>query len=400
MLPSTCVVVPTYWTRPGGAQEPGAAVYDHPTPIDAQGTLEALLGSLSQLSPDFYLLVLVAVTSDDVAAAAETRVREMTARHPELQALVFGREQCECLYRSLDRQHLALARDFLGLRRYPLIRNLQLAVPLSLGSKAIVALDDDEIVVDPAFLDKAVTLLGTRENEKRVDGVSGHYLQPDGGILLQVDPAKRSSDNLFDRKAQVMNEATEMLEEHPGLLVETPFCFGGNMEFTEDLAASVGFDPGITRGEDIDYLINARMGSRSFFLRKDLTILHCPPEGGSYKDTTTSKLEQDVIRFLYERQKIDVSQENRALHPVTAEELKPYPGEFLGRDVEEDAVEALSSAGFAGNAKDFVTTVNAEMPARVDRYLSFREEWPRVTAAVRESASLRDALLKQMSGSR
>jgi hypothetical protein len=47
-----------------------------------------------------------------------------------------------------------------------------------------------------------------------------------------------------------------------------------------------------------------------------------------------------------------------------------------------------------------VTTVNAEMPARVDRYLSFREEWPRVTAAVRESASLRDALLKQMSGSR
>jgi hypothetical protein len=398
MLPSTCVVVPTYWTRPGGEQKPGDAVYDHPTPIDGQGTLEALLESLSLLSADFYLLILVAVTSDDVGAAAEVRVRDMTARHPDLQALVFGRQQCEALYRWLDHEHLASAKNFLALRRYPCIRNLQLAVPLCLGSKSIVALDDDEIVVDPAFLEKAVTPLSTRENDKRVDGLSGHYLQPNGGILLQVDWAKRSSRNLFDRKAAVMNEATEMLEALPGTLVETPFCFGGNMEFTEDLAASVGFDPGITRGEDIDYLINARMEGRSFFLRKDLTILHCPPAGGSYKDTTTSKLEQDVIRFLYERRKITVSQENKALHPVTADELRPYPGEFLSGDIEADAAEALTSAGFQGIAEDFVSKVNSEMPARVDRYLRFREEWPRAIAAVRESTTLGDVLLTKMNG--
>ena len=45
------ILIPTYWGRPTseGWQE-GDAVYDHPTPIDEQGTLERTLQSMKILN--------------------------------------------------------------------------------------------------------------------------------------------------------------------------------------------------------------------------------------------------------------------------------------------------------------------------------------------------------------
>jgi hypothetical protein len=398
MLPSTCVVVPTYWTRAGGAIQSGDAIYDHPTPVDSEGTLDALLKSLAPLKHEFYLLILVAVSSEEVADAAEERVRGIVSRYSRLQALVFGTRHLRLMHHWMGARGLESARSFLALKNYPTVRNLQLAVPLTLGSTSIVALDDDEIVTDEAFLSKATEPLGTTVDGVTVDGLSGHYLQDNGSILLHVDPEKASSPNIFDRKAAVMNAATDMLEGRPGNLVETPFCFGGNMEFTDDLASSVGFDPGITRGEDIDYLINARIEGRAFFLRKDLRILHCPPKGGSYKDVSRSKLEQDVIRFLYEREKLRVSQDHPDLHAVTAEELMPYPGEFLDQGVERQAEAALEAAGYTGDASAYVREVETGMSVRIDRYLRFRQEWPRATSALRDGGDLRDALSREVNG--
>jgi hypothetical protein len=257
----------------------------------------------------------------------------------------------------------------------------------------IVALDDDEIVTDPEFLRKATVSLGLELDGEVVHGLSGHYEQEDGSILLKADPGKSASRNIFDQKASIMNEATEMLEAQAGSIVKTPFCFGGNMEFTMDMARAVGFDPGITRGEDIDYLINARMEGMQFFLRKDLRILHCPPKGGSYKDTSTSKLEQDVIRFMYEQKKLQASQEHPALHPVTARDLMPYPGKFLEGDLQDDACEALSSAGYDGDCSDFIRSVRAGLDDRVSAYLQFRERWPVTMEALSESSDVRDQLM-------
>lgn len=398
MLPATCVVVPTYWTRAGGAAHPGDAVYDHPTPLDGEGTLGALLESLTLLGDDFYLLLLVAVTSDEVAGAAEQRVRDLAARYPSLRTLVFGAHQLRELHAALAERRLSGELEYLALRGYPTIRNLQLAVPLLLGAAAIVALDDDEIVTDPDFLRKAVGPLGTTVAGERVTGLSGHYLQENGSIMLAVDPSATRSTNLFDRKAAIMNAATEMLEREPGTIVRTPFCFGGNMEFSAELASAVGFDPGITRGEDIDYLINARLEGYSFFLRKDLRILHCPPKGGSYRDVSRSKLEQDVIRFLYERAKLEASQRKPELRPVTAEELMPYPGEFLSGEIDGQARDALEAAGFPGDAGEFVAGARADADRRLGRYLDFRTGWPRLTAALGDLPHVREALAGAVTG--
>jgi hypothetical protein len=398
MLPRTCIVVPTYWTREGGEPRHGDAVYDHPTALGGPDTLHALLESLTMLRGEFYVLLLVAVTANEVAERAEAQVREIAECYTGFPALVFGAAHLDAVHARLRETGLGDATSAVALTNYPNIRNLQLAVPLALGSREIIALDDDEVVVEPEFLHRATEPLGSRVDGVIVDGLSGHYLQDDGGIMLKVDPDKADSSNLFDRKASIMNEATEMLERRQGNIVPTPFCFGGNMEFTAELAASVGFDPGITRGEDIDYLINARLEGRTFFLRKDLTILHRPPRGGSYKDSNISKLQQDVIRFLYERAKLEISRQHPDLQTLTAADLMPYPGEFLGRDIEGDAVEALRAAGYGGDPTAFVAETRAGAAARMDRYLLFRHQWPRLTAALLDPGALRDTLLRAVQG--
>jgi hypothetical protein len=394
MLPRTCIVVPTYWTREGGEPREGDAVYDHPTALGEADTLHRLLESLETLRSEFYVVLLVAVTADDVAAAAEAHVGQIASRYNSHPTLVFGSTHLSAMHQRIRDAGLGDVVSPVALTNYPVIRNLQLAVPLALGCSAIVALDDDEIVVEPDFVERAIGPLGSRMDGAVVDGLSGHYLQGDGGIMLKVDPATADSGNIFDRKAAIMNQATAMVEAIPGEIVPTPFCFGGNMEFTPDLAASVGFDPGITRGEDIDYLINARLEGRHIFLRKDLTIVHRPPAGGSYRDTNLSKLRQDVIRFIYERAKVERSGHHPGLRQLTAEDLMPYPGEFLARDIEADAVEALREAGFPGDASAFVAETRNGAAKRVDRYLEFREQWPRLTAALQDSGALRDELLR------
>jgi len=398
MLPPVCVVVPTYWTRRGGETRSGDAIYDHPTVLDGPDTLSTLLESLQGAAGSFYLLVLVAVSGEDVAEPALGFVRELVGRYHELPSLVFGSPQLEALLTTLDGEGHSRATEYLKLRDYPTVRNLQLAVPLLLGSSAIVALDDDEIVTDPGFVEKATEPLGTAIDGKRVDGLSGYYLQEDGGIMLQLDPAKSRSVNIFDRKAAIMNQQTEAVEAAPGETVETPFCFGGNMEFSAELAATVGFDPGITRGEDIDYLINARLDGKSFFLRKDLRILHCPPHGGSYKDSSISKLTQDVVRFAYERWKVRASQQTPGLRPVTVDQLGQYPGRFLHDDLEEAAIDALQSAGYRGDAAEFVRTAVAEAPERFGRYLEFRDAWPRIQQTLQGSSALRNQFLRLVHG--
>ncbi len=40
----------------------------------------------------------------------------------------------------------------------------------------------------------------------------------------------------------------------------------------------VPFDPHVTRGEDIDYLMNAKMFGFDFFLDNKLSIKHLPPK--------------------------------------------------------------------------------------------------------------------------
>ncbi len=109
-------------------------------------------------------------------------------------------------------------------------------------------------------------------------------------------------------------------------LKPTPFVFGGAMVIHRNLFKIVPFDPRVTRGEDIDYLINANMFGFNFFLDRELTIKHLPPKKSH---AIWKQLREDIYRFLYEKKKIETQYEVPNMNIVTPEDFDPYPGSFL-----------------------------------------------------------------------
>ena len=145
-----------------------------------------------------------------------------------------------------------------------------------------------------------------------------------------------------------MNAAFERIIGQEPRLKPTPFVFGGNMTLSLKALKQIPFDPRITRGEDIDFLLNARIDGVTFYLDRKLAITHLPP---AYEQKEWKKVREDAIRFLYERKKVRD-------HPqLTLQELQPYPGMFLGADLEHRIIktnELLKQKYQAANDKQGV----------------------------------------------
>ena len=70
------MIIPTYWCRKtGDPWQEGDAVYDHPTPVDQEGTLERTLVNMKQFhEKDFKLVILICPTTPEVETAAYEQV--------------------------------------------------------------------------------------------------------------------------------------------------------------------------------------------------------------------------------------------------------------------------------------------------------------------------------------
>lgn len=376
------IVIPTYWGRPiGQVPQPGDALFDHPTPVDGESTLPRLLQSLQQQAgAEFAVLIITAAVTASVEATATQRVAELIAPYREAYPIAqFDAAELAFLRESVPALNVVPAPVML--RSYPTIRNLQLIVPHILGAEKIIALDDDEVVA-PDYVRRAADVLSQEEQGERVCGAAGFHLDAAGEILLPESP---HTGNIFRDKAAIMNAGTRALQSTPGRLVATPVAFGGNMLFHRDLFTRVGFDPGITRGEDIDYLLNARLAGLRFWLDKELPIIHLPPT--HYDSSLYAKLQQDVIRFIYEREKMKCSGVDPAY-------FDPYPGRFLRVDVAEHALAALRSVATPADVErlglpwEIVAEARRHARAVAPRYVSFARRWPALLRAVERNQQL------------
>jgi len=80
----TTMVIPSYWTRESteGVKDTDA-VYDHPTPIEQEGTLGRALESLGLLEEkDFELVVIAAANAEDIQARVEEKVSHIISSAP------------------------------------------------------------------------------------------------------------------------------------------------------------------------------------------------------------------------------------------------------------------------------------------------------------------------------
>jgi hypothetical protein len=329
------VAIPTYWTHPWGAG-PEEIVFDHPTPLDTPGTLRRTLESLSPLAAQGAEVgVVAAATAPALEDAVERRVREVIASPPLSYAVRF----CAA-------SHLSRLQDFcrsqgraewlplLSLKGYAQIRNLTLILANLCNAGVMISLDDDEIIADPDFLAKIETDVALLGKEHPIFGLAGVYRNSDGGVLL---PEPAAPWACFWPKLRWLNAAlTELVLTGPRLK-PTPLGFGGNLALPAALYRHLPFDPAITRGEDTDYLLNARLFGIPFFLDNALSITHLPPDK---PHPTWLRLRQDLVRFCYTRLKLRQQEPGPGRATVTPEGLRPYPGNFLGEDLAQRAFQS------------------------------------------------------------
>jgi hypothetical protein len=313
------MVVPSYWGE--------KVTYDHPTPLAGEGTLGRCLKSINILKKKDFILVIIGIpTSEDIARKVEEKITGIikSARIP-VETFLFGYSHLEKIKKILASSGKNKFNSLLKLEGYSSIRNLGLVSGEIFSGEIIVFIDDDEVFEDPHFLKKAEEFIG----KKGVKAVAGYYLQASGDYLLkkEIKPYMVYWNNL-----QKMNSAFAKIIGSPPRLKPTPLVFGGNMVIHRDLYRVVPFDPGVPRGEDIDYLINARMFGFQFFLDNQLSIKHLPPPHSS---PVWRQIRRDTRRFIFERAKIDSQVTRSGMVRVKAEEFDPYPGAFLKEDLED-----------------------------------------------------------------
>jgi len=328
----TTMVIPSYWGR---KKEEGwkstDSVYDHPTHLDGEGTLRRVLESLTILeNKNFDLVILGVATAEDIQEEMEERLEVIIKEtNPAVPTHLFSYTRLKHIHTHLaqnDRDDLI---PLLQLDGYSNVRNLCVFVPHLLDSEVSVLIDDDEIFEDPQFMDKAKEHIGRTIGDDRVLAVAGFYINPDGDYFLHKEFLHWMT---YWDKFDCMNRAfAEIIEKEPRLIV-TPFAFGGNLVIHRDLSSLIPFDPSIPRGEDIDFLINARMFGFNTYLDNTLSIKHdAPPK--TYP--VWRRVREDILRFVFEKNKLDSQEDIQDMVRVSAENLDPYPGEFLKDDLEE-----------------------------------------------------------------
>jgi len=325
------MIIPSYWGRKKseGWRETDD-VYDHPSPLDETGTLGRVLKSLSILeSKDFNLVVLGVSTAQDIQGEVEKKISSILKEEAaKVNTIFFSYSHLHKIHKHLANHGQEKFIRLLRLKGYSNVRNLCLFSAQLFGSEVAVLIDDDEILEDPQFMEKALEFIGKKIQRDKVLAVAGYYINPDNDFFINKEIVPWMT---YWNKIDCMNRAFKEIIARPPRLKETPFVFGGNMVVHRDLFTCVPFDPSVPRGEDIDYLINARMFGFKFYLDNELSIKHdAPPK----THPTWRKVREDILRFVFEKSKLDAQEPDPGMKRISAEDLDPFPGEFLREDLQ------------------------------------------------------------------
>jgi hypothetical protein len=326
------MVIPSYWGRKKeDVRKETDTLYDHPTPLDEEGTLGRLLNSLSILkNKEFRLVILGVATAPDIQEETENKIASIIENGiKNVETHLFSYSHLSKIHQFLSRKNKEELHSLLLLEGYANVRNLCTFVPHLLGSEIAVMIDDDEIFEDPDFMNKALEFIGQEKHGDRILAKAGYYINPDGEFFLNREILPWMT---YWNKIDGMNRAFRQIIAGEPRLKITPFAFGGNLVLHKDLFTRIPFDPCVPRGEDIDFLINARMFGFKTYLDNQLAIKHDAPPKGSPE---WRQVREDVFRFVFEKKKLDGQEGYPGLHHLQASQLDPYPGEFLKDDLEE-----------------------------------------------------------------
>jgi GT2 family glycosyltransferase len=384
------VVIPTFWTKPGATPSDSLlTVYDHPTPVDSDGTLPQCLESLAKVEGLDQILIIVAATDPSIELLAEDRVRGILDGFPTIDALIFGPAELGSLHRRLEQIEFADMITGTSLVGYGAVRNVGLLAAGVLGCESVVFVDDDQIITDKGFLLRAQDGLGMKiRGGKAVLAKSGYYTDSGGRYQRYSEP--RASD-VFWRKGDAFNDALAIVDAPPRIK-PSPVAFGGCLALHRLMYTNVSFDPWVVRGEDMDYVINARMHGGDVFIDGEWSVIHKPP----HLDDDTLQFRQDVYRFIYEHRKIEFAKSQVDLRQVSPESLMPYPGSFIGSSFSRRARLTAIMRGFARKENKYFqiareTIKDAQQYAleNCQNYFDFQRRWPMLMDQIWDDVALK-----------
>ncbi|MDP2233933.1 MAG: hypothetical protein Q8K89_09870, partial [Actinomycetota bacterium] len=256
---------------------------------------------------------------------------------------------------------------------------------------SVVFLDDDQIITDKQFLVRAAEGLTERLDDGRVVlAKTGYYTDDDGSYQHHVKPTLADS---FWRKEDAFNDALSIVDAPPRIK-ESPLAFGGCLTLHRDMFVNVSFDPWVMRGEDVDYVINARMHGGDVFLDGEWSVVHNPPKLPS----EALQFRQDVYRFVYEHRKIEFAKSQVDLRQVTAESLAPFPGNFLGSSVTWRALLTALLKGFTTRreggqyfriARVALSEAGEYARQNCNNYFDFQRRWPMLMDRIWDDIALK-----------
>ena len=380
------IVIPTFWGRGDNSGPLGwRGPFDRSTPLDAKDPqLEACLASLDQVDGVLRVIVLLAASAEDEPQARE-RVESICAAHPSLNPLVIGSQEASHVEHAVSRMAHHVAGETVSLHGYGAIRNMGLAVSAILGHDVVVFLGEDRVATDADFLLKAAWGLGslTRQN-LRVLVKSGFFLDEDGDPY--ASPNTEWSEKYWSKAADFNRVMERAQMEAPRITRSNHLC-GGCCALHAAAWSKVPFDPYITRGEDLDYLLDLRANGLDVWFDNEWSVR---TQSAGEQAPASALFMRDMYRWLYEQRKLDVMNARRDLRTITPESLMPYPAPWLSPQVRKRAFHTALRRFVTGPDRLAYLKIltkgryEADKLARLtsSRYLSFAMVWPGIVSAL------------------
>lgn len=386
------VLIPTYISA-RRRTEAGAvtATYDHTTTLSTQGELPRCLDSLRKVRGLGQIVVLVAA-EPAIENQAASKIRNVAEHFSDLDITVVGAPELALIRQRMEQLGVSV-RSEIGLTGYGAVRNLGLLVANMLDFDAAVFLDDDAVIEDEAFLEKAMYGLGklTRRGIP-ILAKTGYYLNSEGSY--------RSSRSVkwYDRfweQGKAFNEWIERAMRGPRLSRSNHVC-GGCLALHKEAFRRVSFDPWIARGEDLDYMLDLRMYGSDIWFDNQWVMRHLPP------DTPREGLRfrQDIFRWLYECRKVEYARTQIDLLQIKPQSLLPYPGPFLEPSVAKRikrtawlrSIARPDGKGYRRAAKSATTDAARYAEAHCSNYFQFQFKWPAIMARLENDVIMQSAL--------
>lgn len=369
------------------------STYDHTTSLSSQGELPRCLDSLRKVRGLGHIVILVAA-EPSIENQAASKARSIAEYFSDLSITVIGAPELALIRQRMEQLGVPV-RNEIGLSGYGAVRNLGLLVANMLDFDAAVFLDDDAVVEDEAFLEKAMYGLGklTRRGVP-ILAKTGYYLNEEGSYLSSK-PTKWY--DRFWQQSKAFNSWITKAMAGPRLSRSNHVC-GGCLALHKEAFRRVSFDPWIARGEDLDYMLDLRMYGSDIWFDNQWVMRHLPPatprEGLRFR--------QDIFRWLYEYRKIEYARTQIDLLQIKPQSLQPYPGPFLEPNVTKRirrtallrSIGRPDGKGYRQAAKSAAGEAAKYAETHCAKYFEFQFKWPAIMSRFENDVIMQGILVQ------